>query len=86
MLVVAGRVKVPDAAAVATTVVVPDEEPVNTWPPVPAVNVVDVRAVSPEILVAVLPSATAVEPIVTLLLASCALGIALVPRTPVLLL
>ena len=86
MLVVAGRVKVPDAAAVATTVVVPDEEPVNICPPVPAVNVVAVKAVKPAMLVAVLPRAIDVEPTVRLLLASCAFGIALVPNSPVVLL
>ena len=77
---------VPDATDVATTVVVPDVEPVNMWPPVPAVSVVAVSAVNPDILLAVAPRDTEVLPSVTELFASCELGIALVVSIPVLLL
>jgi len=86
VLVVEGSVNVPDATPFATIVVVPETDPLKTVPPVPAFTVVEVIDVKPEILVAVLPSAIEVEPIVTLLLASCAFGIQLVLNTPVLLL
>ena len=48
-----------------------------------ATTVADVRLVSPAIVDAVAPKATAVEPIVRLELANCEFGIALVPISPV---
>jgi hypothetical protein len=72
VLVPAGTVTVPEAAAAVTRVVVPDEEPARVNPAEPIAGLTRVR---PETLVVVPPSVSVLEPRVTALLANLALAI-----------
>jgi hypothetical protein len=75
--VTAGTVIVPDAVALATTVIVPEVEPARVRPAEPTAGVVRVglARVTPENEVTVEPSETEVEPIVTDEFESLALAI-----------
>jgi hypothetical protein len=70
--VTAGNVIVPEAAAVATTVVVPDDEPAIVNPADPMAGLTSDR---PETLVVVPPRVSVLEPSVTVAFASFALAI-----------
>jgi len=72
VLVPAGTVTVPEAAAAVTRVVVPDEEPAIVRPAEPMAGLTSDR---PETLVVVAPRVSVLEPRVTVLLANLAFAI-----------